>query len=207
MPSIYTLKPRFQNALRPWVKRLFDHGVTANQTTLLAAAGSVLVGTLVAIFASHLWVFILVPIWMVVRMALNAMDGMLAREFGQQTGMGAYLNELCDLLADSALILPFLLIPEVSLALALMTTLLAWLSEYAGVMGPMVGSTRRYDGPMGKSDRAFVFGALATAIALGWLDAGWVNSALVLVSALLSYTIFNRVRSGLREVMECPPSA
>lgn len=207
MPSIYMLKPRFQNVLRPWVKRLFDHGVTANQVTLLAAAGSVLVGFLVAVFASHLWVFILVPIWTVVRLALNAMDGMLAREFGQQSHRGTYLNELCDLLADSTLILPFLLIPDVSLALALLTTLLTWVSEYVGVMGPMIGSTRRYDGPMGKSDRAFVFGALATAIALGWLGAGWTNAVLVMVSALLCYTTFNRVRAGIRDVKLCPPSA
>lgn len=207
MPSIYTLKPRFQNALRPWVKRLFDHGYTANQLTLVAAAGSVFVSVLVAVFASHLWVFILVPIWTLARMALNAMDGMLAREFGQESGTGTYLNELCDVLADSTLILPFLLVPDVSLALTLLATLLAWLSEYAGVMGPMVGSPRRYDGPMGKSDRAVVFAALATAIALGWRDAGWINAVLVLVSALLCYTVFNRVRAGLKHGKACPPSA
>jgi CDP-diacylglycerol--glycerol-3-phosphate 3-phosphatidyltransferase len=205
MPSIYTFKPRFQDALRPWVKRLFAYGVTANQTTLAAATGSVLVGILVAALASHRWVFALVPVWMVMRMALNAMDGMLAREFGQQSALGAYLNELGDLLADSALILPFLLIPDVSLTLTLLTTLLAWLSEYAGVMGPMVGSTRRYDGPMGKSDRAFVLGALAIAIAVGWLDAGWINAVLSLMSALLCYTIFNRVRAGLTDVRKCSP--
>jgi CDP-diacylglycerol--glycerol-3-phosphate 3-phosphatidyltransferase len=173
----------------------------------MTAAGSILVGILVAVFVSQLWMFILVPIWMVIRMALNAMDGMLAREFGQQSEIGVYLNELCDLLADCALILPFLLIPDVSPALTLTTMLLAWLSEYAGVMGPIVGSTRGYEGPMGKSDRAFVFGALATGIAMGWLDAGWVNTALVLVSALLSYTTYNRVRSGLRKAKECPSLA
>ena len=115
MISIYQLKPRFQNLLRPLVQRLYDNGTTANQITVLAGVVSLLVGLLIAGFAQHLWLFALIPLWMIVRMALNAIDGMLAREFGQQSRLGAYLNELCDVIADSALILPFALIPEVSL--------------------------------------------------------------------------------------------
>ena len=36
MPSIYQLKPAFQNLLRPWVKSLYRIGITANQVTLFA---------------------------------------------------------------------------------------------------------------------------------------------------------------------------
>lgn len=207
MPSIYQLKPAFQNLLRPVVQRLYDKGVTANQVTLLAGIVSVLVGAVVAWFASHPWVFILVPIWMLLRMALNAVDGMLAREFGQQSHLGAYLNELCDIIADAALILPFALFADASLLLVLLVTLLALFSEYAGVLGAMVGASRRYDGPMGKSDRAFVLGVLATGIALGWLGAGWVDGVMAVVAALLVYTLVNRVRHGLNQVTENAPSA
>ncbi|MDF2395050.1 CDP-alcohol phosphatidyltransferase family protein [Pseudomonas sp. 3MA1] len=207
MLSIYQLKPRFQNLLRPLVQRLYDNGTTANQITVLAAAISLLVGTVIALFASHAWLFALIPLWMILRMALNAIDGMLAREFGQQSRLGAYLNELCDVVADSALILPFALLPGVSLLLVLAVTLLALFSEYAGVLGPMVGASRRYDGPMGKSDRAFILGVLATGIALGWLGALWINGVLALVAALLVYTLINRVRQGLKEVQHNAPSA
>ena len=180
------------------MQRLYDNGTTANQITVLAGVVSLLVGLLIAGFAQHLWLFALIPLWMIVRMALNAIDGMLAREFGQQSRLGAYLNELCDVIADSALILPFALIPDVSLAPVLLVTLLAVFSEYAGVLGPMVGASRRYDGPMGKSDRAFVLGVLATGVALGWLGAGWVEVVMWLVAALLAYTLVNRVRQGLK---------
>ncbi|AZC25137.1 CDP-alcohol phosphatidyltransferase family protein [Pseudomonas sessilinigenes] len=207
MLSIYQLKPRFQNLLRPLVQRLYDNGTTANQITVLAAVISLLVGGLIALFASHAWLFALIPLWMILRMALNAIDGMLAREFGQQSRLGAYLNELCDVVADSALILPFALLPEVNLLLVLAVVLLALFSEYAGVLGPMVGASRRYDGPMGKSDRAFVLGVLATGIALGWLSAPWINGVLALVAALLVYTLINRVRKGLEEVQNNAPSA
>ena len=207
MLSIYQLKPRFQNLLRPLVQRLYDNGTTANQITVLAGLVSVLVGVVIACFASHLWLFALIPLWMILRMALNAIDGMLAREFGQQSRLGAYLNELCDIVADCALILPFAVIPGVSLLLVLAVTLLALFSEYTGVLGPMVGASRRYDGPMGKSDRAFILGVLATGIALGWLAAAWVNGVLAIVAALLIYTLVNRVRQGLKEVQNNAPSA
>jgi CDP-diacylglycerol--glycerol-3-phosphate 3-phosphatidyltransferase len=199
VPSIYQIKPAFQNLLRPLVRRLFDHGTTANQITLMAGIGSILVGVMITSFVHHPWVFVLVPIWMVLRMALNAIDGMLAREFNQQSRLGAYLNELCDITADCALILPFALLPGVSLWLVLLVALLALFSEYSGVLGPMVGASRRYDGPMGKSDRAFVLGVVAAGIALGWLGPFWINTAFAIIAMLLVYTLVNRVRQGLRE--------
>jgi CDP-diacylglycerol--glycerol-3-phosphate 3-phosphatidyltransferase len=198
--SIYQLKPRFQNLLRPVVQRLFDRGVTANQVTLSACVISVGVGAIVALFASHPWVFVLIPLWMIVRMALNAIDGMLAREFGQQSRLGAYLNELTDVIADSALFLPFALIPGVNLLLILLVTLGAIFSEYAGVLGPMVGASRRYDGPMGKSDRAFVFGVIGAGVAVGWFAPLLINIILAVIAGLLVYTLINRVRRGLAEL-------
>lgn len=207
MVSIYQLKPAFQNLLRPLVRRLYDRGITANQVTLLAGACSVLLGGVIALFAEHEWLFALIPLWMILRMALNAIDGMLAREFGQQSHLGAYLNELCDIVADSALILPFALIPGVSLFAVVLVALLAVFSEYTGVMGPMIGASRRYDGPMGKSDRAFVLGALALAIAPGWLGPAWINGVFAALAVLLVYTLVNRVRHGLREATPNVPSA
>ncbi|MBT1120292.1 CDP-alcohol phosphatidyltransferase family protein [Stutzerimonas nitrititolerans] len=199
MLSIYQLKPRFQNLLRPLVRRLHALGITANQVTVAALVLSLLVAGSVALWAEQAWLFALIPLWMLLRMALNAIDGMLAREFGQQSRLGAYLNELCDVVADSALYLPFALLPGVSAMAVVLVVLLALFSEYAGVLGPMVGASRRYDGPMGKSDRAFAFGVLATGVACGWLPASWVNGALLLIAALALYTLVNRVRQGLSE--------
>ena len=199
MLSIYQLKPRFQNLLRPLVQRLYQRGVTANQVTLAAAVVSVLIGLLLALLPNQFWLFALIPLWMILRMALNAVDGMLAREFGQQSTLGAYLNELCDVIADAALFLPFALLPGVSPTLVVLLVFAALISEYAGVMGPMVGASRRYDGPMGKSDRAFCFGVLGAGVACGLLPLNWIDPILAIILALLLYTLFNRVRQGLAE--------
>ncbi|MCC6075812.1 CDP-alcohol phosphatidyltransferase family protein [Pseudomonas sp. GCM10022188] len=207
MPSIYQLKPRFQALLRPLVRRLHARGVTANQVTLAAAAVSVLLGALIAAFAGYLWLFALIPLWMLLRMALNAIDGMLAREFGQQSQLGAYLNELCDVVADSALYLPFAVLPEVSPLWVVLATLLAVIVEYAGAMGPLVGASRRYDGPLGKSDRAFVFGVLGAGVASGLLPIAWLDGLFMLIAALLVWTLVNRVRQGIAEAGPQTPSA
>src|SRR5262245_60828569 len=103
--SIYSLKPRFQALLRPLVARIEAAGVTANQVTVAAAVGSVCLGLAVASVPTGY--FVLIPVWMFLRMALNAIDGMLAREFGQKSVLGAYLNELTDVISDAALYLPF----------------------------------------------------------------------------------------------------
>ena len=206
MPSFYPLKPRFQNLLRPGVQRLYARGVPANQVTLAAAAVSVLLGALLAWLPQHTWLFALIPLWMLLRMALNAVDGMLAREFGQQSKLGAYLNELSDVVADSALYLPFALLAGVSPTLVVLVVVLAVISEYAGVLGPMVGASRRYDGPMGKSDRAFCFGVLGAGVASGLLPSSWINGLLAVILLLLLATLVNRVRQGLAEVAQTSQS-
>ncbi len=200
MISVYQLKPKFQSLLRPFVNKLFNAGVTANQITLVACFGSLVIALVVALLASHLWIFWLIPIWMFIRMALNAIDGMLAREFDQKSGLGAYLNELCDVIADSALFLVFAFVASVNPLLVVLVVIVSLLTEYAGVMGPLVGASRRYDGPMGKSDRALAFGVISAGIAIGWLPVTWINTLLWVIAALLVYTLINRVKQGLKEI-------
>lgn len=197
--SIYELKPRFQALLWPLVCRLAARGVTANAVTLAAMLISIVLGGVLFGSAEQTMLFLLLPAWMFVRMAFNAIDGMLAREFGQQSALGAYLNELSDVVSDAALYLPFVLIAPFGWGSVGAVIFLAAVSEMAGALGPMVGAARRYDGPMGKSDRAFVFGALGLWLGLaGGLPewAWWIMPAVML--AILA-NIRNRVRSGVRE--------
>ena len=158
--SIYQLKPRFQALLRPCVRFLFRSGITANQVTLAACAISVALGALLCWRSGERHLFLLVPLWFFLRMAFNAIDGMLAREFGQASRLGAYLNELTDVVSDAALYAPFALLPGSSGWAIAGIIVLSIVSEMAGVLGATAGASRRYDGPMGKSDRAFVFGLI-----------------------------------------------
>lgn len=204
--SIYDLKPKFQNLLRPTVVKLADRGVTANQVTLLACAISVMLGIVLSAFSTVNWLFILIPIWLFVRMALNAIDGMLAREFNQKSRLGGYLNEVTDVISDAALYLPFALIFPFDPLLIGLIIWLAALTEFCGVLGQVQGQTRRYDGPLGKSDRAFLFGVLGLVYTFVPYLPDWLYWLAWVIIALLVMTCVKRVRAGLAETPLILPS-
>ena len=108
-------------------------------------------------------------------MALNAIDGMLAREHGMKSPEGAVLNELGDVISDAALYLPFALVAGVNAALVVLVVIAAIVGEMAGALGPLLGGQRRYDGPLGKSDRAFAFGTLGFLIGVGVTPGMWTT--------------------------------
>jgi CDP-diacylglycerol--glycerol-3-phosphate 3-phosphatidyltransferase len=199
MATIYDLKPRFQALLRPLCIRLAAAGITANQVTMFACAWSVGHGLLLALWPGHRLWLLLLPVTLFARMALNAIDGMLAREHHQKSRLGGLLNELTDVVSDAALYLPFALMPGLSPVAAVIAVVLAGLVETTGLAGMAIGSSRRYDGPMGKSDRAFAYGLLAVALALGFGHSGWGIGYQWIVAALLAATVVNRARKALAE--------
>ena len=199
--SVYALKPRFQALLRPIAGALARAGVTANQVTVLAALGSVVLGVFLIVSGDES-LFIFLPAWLFVRMALNAIDGMLAREHGQASRLGGYLNELGDVVSDAVLYLPFACLPGSSGDLVGGVIMLAVVSEMAGVLGVAAGASRRYDGPFGKSDRAFVFGLLGLLEGLAVWPIGFYDWVWVAMLVLLALTIANRVRRGVVEAKQ-----
>jgi CDP-diacylglycerol---glycerol-3-phosphate 3-phosphatidyltransferase len=204
MASIYDIKPAFQSLLRPITRALAGAGVTANQVTVAAALLSCAVGACVYLFPLEDWPLLVLPGFLFGRMALNAIDGMLAREHGMKSKLGAILNEVGDAISDTALYLPLALVPGFDPRLVVVTVVLAIVSELTGIAAVQIGATRRYDGPMGKSDRAFVFGLLALLMGLGALTDRWVHGALVVVVVMLAWTILNRARRALAEATGKP---
>ncbi|MCM8510494.1 CDP-alcohol phosphatidyltransferase family protein [Acinetobacter bereziniae] len=208
MPSIYQLKPAFQNLLRPLVQWLFKRGVTANQVTLFAMFISLALSIFLYLYyLNHPvnWWLLLFPLWMLIRMAFNAIDGMLAREFNQQSNLGAFYNELSDVIADTALYVCLIAFAFIHAKLLLLVAFLAILSEYTGVMAPLIGQQRRYDGPMGKSDRAFWFSLMTVVIVFFplfntnlQLLSLICNGILSLMGVLLALTIYNRIKNSLK---------
>ena len=202
MMTLYRLKPGFQNLLRPVARWLHGRCISANQVTLAALLLAVAMGGALALWPGSATLLLLPPV-LFLRMALNALDGMLAREFQRSTPLGAILNELGDVLADAALVLPLALIPGIPAVLVVTLVLLALLSEFCGVVAVQIGASRRYDGPLGKSDRALLLGGIALLLGFGVPADFWLAAVLCVASGLLTLTSFNRLRAALREVNPC----
>ncbi len=199
MASIYDVKPQFQALLRPLVSRMAKRGVTANHVTIAAIWLSVAYGVGLWISGGSAALFLALPLVLLVRMALNAIDGMLAREFGQKSDLGAFLNEGGDVISDVALLLPLAIISPFPLWGVLAVVLLSVLTEFSGILAQAIGASRRYDGPMGKSDRAAVLGVLGVWIGLGMPLADLAPLITGLLVIALLFTISNRLRSAIAE--------
>ncbi|PIT53761.1 hypothetical protein BHC44_05635 [Snodgrassella alvi] len=194
--TLYKIKPAFQKLLRPLMFWLYRTGITANHVTLGAIGLSVIIGVILAIFP-YPGLFWLLPITLFIRMALNALDGMLARECNQQSRLGAVLNELGDVLSDIALYLPFILLPGSNTTVVLIMLFCAVLTEFCGILAQTINRIRSYAGPMGKSDRALIFGTWSLLLAIWPELTSWNNLLWCVSIILLLWTCVNRCRSAL----------
>ena len=198
MISIYQLKPAFQNLLQPILRFLHKLGVTANQLTVAAVVLSGGLGYLFLHYQSHAIILLLLPLGLLLRMALNALDGMMARQYNMQSKLGEVLNEMGDVLSDLALIFPLIIVPGIKPWVIVLFGVLSVLNEFAGLLGRALGGARRYDGPMGKSDRALLLGLFCIAYYL-WpathIYANWIFGAACL---LLLLSTFTRLKKSLQ---------
>lgn len=194
--TLYQIKPAFQACLRPLMFWLHQHHITANHVTISAVVLSIITGVALSIFPDPA-LFALLPVVLFVRMALNALDGMLARECHQQSKLGAILNETGDVISDIALYLPFMLLPNRHALLVLVMLLCARMAEFCGMLAQSINGVRSYAGPLGKSDRALVFGAWGLGLAIWPQLSAWNNAVWSVAILLLLWTVVNRCRSVL----------
>lgn len=197
MISIYKIKPAFQRLLSPLLSGLDAAGVHPNQITVAALVISLLQGGALALWPDSKWVLVLYAPVLLLRMALDALDGMLARRKQLESRLGAVLNEVGDVFADIALYIPFVWVAGISPSLAVAVVLLAVVAEFTGVLAQVVSGQRGHQGPMGKSDRAFAYALLGLLCAFNTsvdLRNGW----LAVIGLLLLWTIFNRCWASLR---------
>jgi CDP-diacylglycerol--glycerol-3-phosphate 3-phosphatidyltransferase len=194
LATIYDLKPRFQALLRPIAASLVARGLKPNDVTLGALALSAAQGAWIALDPASRWPLLVFPVVLFLRMAMNAIDGLMAREHGQATPAGAVLNEASDVIADAALYLPLALVAGVNAPLVVLVVAAGIVAEMTGALGPMVGAARNYSGPLGKSDRAVAFGLLAVLIGVGLEPGLWSTLYLAAMLLLSALTILNRAR-------------
>lgn len=223
--SLYQLKSQFQDQLRPISDTLVEQKITANQVTvsaLLLSVGTAYVIAKPAAEKQKLW--LLLPSSLFIRMALNAIDGMMAREHGQASKFGAILNEAGDIIADTALLaslMPHVTNSQSQVSATELSTnnfsvnhlsannilanqrhiinfiVLSMTTELLAIASDTVLGVRANQGPLGKSDRAFmlgVFGAFMGSKAPLSLSRARMGQLCLLTEALLIKTCLNRLR-------------
>ena len=200
MISVYQLKSKFSDILRPLVNSMVKIGITANMVTISAFILSIAVGVFIYFYAPKCaCAYWALPVALFIRMALNNIDGVIAREHNQKSNIGAIYNELGDILSDIVIYVPLLIVCGCSFKLIFMFTILTIISETVGIMGIQIGASRHYDGPMGKSDRAFWMSILAIVLVFWQVPRNYITIFTGVVSLLLIYTSYNRIAGALKE--------
>ena len=198
--SVYKIKPKFQQVLTPVLRGLYKMGVTANQITLSSILLSLLIGIAFWYASYNKLLFLALPIGLFIRMALNALDGMMARIYNQQTKQGEVLNELGDVISDIFIFFPLLIYEKSIIYLIIIFICLSIINEFSGILGKVISGQRQYDGPMGKSDRAFVIGVygILSFFSINLSDYSfWI---FVIINLLIITSTFFRIKKSLDRV-------
>lgn len=197
MISVYQLKPKFQQLLQPLLLLFKKWGFTPNSLTVLAFLLSLGMG-LFSYFGPRAVVLWLLPLCLLLRMALNALDGMMARQFEMQSKLGAILNEMGDLLSDIVLYYPLYVLFEIDPLWIHGFIVLGLINEFAGLLALGINGERRYDGPMGKSDRALLIGVFSLLLYLG-LPSVYISNTVVwlVIYGLVLWSTFKRLKHAL----------
>ena len=88
MISIYKIKPKFQQLLMPLLKLLRRFGISPNSITIFSIFFSFGISYFFWNVSVHSSYFLIVAFGLLLRMMLNALDGMMARIYNIQSKLG-----------------------------------------------------------------------------------------------------------------------
>ena len=184
-------------SIKPLLEKLHKWGITANSITWCAILVSSATGIAIWLHPFGLMLVVL-PISLLIRMALNALDGMMARTYQMQSKKGEILNELGDVISDFLIFFPLLKLFSINLYILIAFLFMSLINEYAGILGKAVSGSRRYEGPMGKSDRAFVIGVLSLIYYFTNSLFNFINYIFLLLILLLVLSTYSRINNTLK---------
>ncbi|MBV9357645.1 MAG: CDP-alcohol phosphatidyltransferase family protein [Chloroflexi bacterium] len=161
MAGIYQVKPAFQRSLGGVEQWLVERRVHPDWLTCAALVLSLAGGVALYLAPDHRWLLVLIPIVVVVRTTLNALDGLVAQRTGLARPWGEVLNEFSDRVADVALLGSLALATPGLPLLGEAVVVLMLLTSYLAILSKAAGGRRQYAGPMGKADRMLLLGVAA----------------------------------------------
>jgi CDP-diacylglycerol--glycerol-3-phosphate 3-phosphatidyltransferase len=197
MISVYQIKPKFQQLLKPILLGMRKLGISPNQITIAATVLSLGLGICLWNVNEFRIALIIVPLGLLLRMALNALDGMMATSYQLQSKKGEMLNELGDVISDLFIYIPMIQISNTTPLFVLLFVSMAILNEFAGLLAKVISGERRYDGPMGKSDRALTIGILLLILFYFPEVATYIDIVLVVCSSMMMLSSYTRIKHSL----------
>ena len=183
------LKQRAQLWFTSEAKMLHNLGLNPNHVSILGITFAVLSAFTYSQWKFHSLLLILAPLLMLASGLLDALDGALARLYGEATNFGGFFDSLLDRYADAIIICGIILggLTEVSWGLAaLMGSLLV---SYARAKAEAAGVKMESVGLAERAERLVLL-ALASFLSFVWLDA--LSWGVLVLAILTNLTVVQR---------------
>lgn len=199
--GIYSLKPQFRRSMRSVERWLIRLGVSADAITGLGLLFSVFAGLAIWLGRdANAWLLV-VPVAVFLRIAANALDGMVAVTTDTTHPRGEVFNETADRLADIAIFFPIVAVPGVDDRLVAASIAAILVTSVVGISAKAAGGTRIYSGVMGKADRMSVIGAAAAVAFVTGATSTVFTAALWIVLVGVVVTFVMRIQAVRRELV------
>jgi len=198
MISVYDIKPKFQKLLFPLLTVLRRLGITPNHITVFSILFSFLTGFLFLQATENKIFYLVVALGLLLRMGLNALDGMMANKYNLKSTKGEILDEIGDVISDIAIYFPLLYFENFKFEYVVLFIVLSVINEFCGVLAKSISGERRYDGPMGKSDRALFIGILSIYLFFSQEAHYFINYILILVIILMMLSSYLRLINAMK---------
>jgi archaetidylinositol phosphate synthase len=183
------LKQRVQLQLTSVAKSIHKLGLSPNHVSLLGIIFAVLSAVIYWQWEFHPFFLLLAPLLMLASGLLDALDGAMARLYGEATNFGGFLDSLLDRYSDAVILCGIILggLTEISWGLAaLMGSLLV---SYARARAEAAGVKMETVGLAERAERIVLL-ALASFIAFFWVEA--LCWGVLVLAVLTNLTVIQR---------------
>jgi phosphatidylglycerophosphate synthase len=175
------------------------HPDVISYLSVVAAAGA---GVGFAFSGRWRWLLVVAPLFCVLRLWCNMLDGMVALAGGKASLRGEIVNELPDRVSDVLIFAGVAHSGWVNPFLGYWAAILALLTAYVGTLAQAVTGRRRFEGVMSKQYRmlALVVGSVVTLIFGGGGRPTWMEWTCWVIVAGCVQTIVVRLVRTMRDL-------
>jgi archaetidylinositol phosphate synthase len=182
-------KQTVQSKLTSVAKALHDIGLSPNHVSILGIILAVLSALTYWQWTLDPILLLLAPLLMLASGLLDALDGALARQYGEATTFGGFFDSLLDRYADAVILCGIILSGLTEVAWGLAALIGSLLVSYARSRAEAAGIKMETVGLAERAERIVLL-ALASFLSYFWLDAlGW---GVLLLAVLTNLTVIQR---------------
>jgi archaetidylinositol phosphate synthase len=183
------LKQRAQLWFTSEAKMLHNLGLSPNQVSILGIALAVLSAITYWQWKLNSLLLILAPLLMLASGLLDALDGALARLYGEATNFGGFFDSLLDRYADAIIICGIILGGLTDVTWGLAALIGSLLVSYARARAEAAGVKMESVGLAERAERLVLL-ALASFLSFVWLEA--LSWGVLVLAILTNLTVIQR---------------